>query len=114
MFLNPVVKHIFREVNQCTDALAKLGATFVASSVVFYNSPLMVENLLAFDNVELYILQQNGLWLILYISSFHKNPKKKDVASNMNNEAQWYKPVSLFQKNSLLVSSDVNYNCLTL
>ena len=56
MFLNPVVKHIFREVNQCTDALAKLGATFVASSVVFYNSPLVVENFLAFDNVELYIL----------------------------------------------------------
>ena len=50
-FSNPVVNHIFREANQCADALAKLGAAFAVSFVVF-DYPL--ENLLAFNKAELF------------------------------------------------------------
>ena len=53
-FSNPVVKHIFREANQCADALAKFGAASVVFFVVFDNPLPVVENLLAFDKAELF------------------------------------------------------------
>ena len=52
-FSNPIVKHVFREANQCADALANLGL-HLDSFVTFVNPPLVVENLLAFDKTELY------------------------------------------------------------
>ena len=45
------IQHIFREANQCADALAKFGATLSSD---FVNSPPVVEDLLAFDKAELY------------------------------------------------------------
>ena len=54
VFLNPIVKHIFREANQCAETLTKFGAMFVTFFVVFDNPPLVVENLLVFDKVELF------------------------------------------------------------
>ncbi len=53
-FSNPIVKHIFRETNQCADALANLRVLSVIPFVIFANSPHVVENLLAFDKTELF------------------------------------------------------------
>ena len=50
------MKHIFKETNQYADALAKFGAAFVASFVVFDNLLSVVENLLIFDKVELFVI----------------------------------------------------------
>lgn len=53
-FSNPVVKHVFREANQCADAMAKLGLNLDVSFITFVNPPPVVVNLLAFDKAELY------------------------------------------------------------
>jgi hypothetical protein len=53
-FTSQVVKHVYREANQCVDALANLGLHLELSSTVFVNPPLVVENLLAFDKADLY------------------------------------------------------------
>ena len=50
---NKRVLHIFREANQCVDALAKLGTQFESHFVVFCNPPPVVENLLAFDKANM-------------------------------------------------------------
>ena len=50
---NKRVLHIFREANQCVDALAKLRAQTGSHFVVFCNPPPVVENLLAFDNANM-------------------------------------------------------------
>ena len=50
---NKRVLHIFCEVNQCADALAKLGAQSGSHFVVFCNPPPVVENLLAFDKANM-------------------------------------------------------------
>ena len=44
-----ILQHVFREVNQCADTLAKLGAKFSAIYVSFIIPPAMVVNLLALD-----------------------------------------------------------------
>jgi hypothetical protein len=53
-FTNPVVWHVFREANQCADALAKIGLHLSSSFVTFVDPPPVVEDLLAFDKAELY------------------------------------------------------------
>ena len=53
-FHGTIVQHIFREANQCADALAKFGATLSSDFVNFVNPPPVVEDLLAFDKAELY------------------------------------------------------------
>ena len=50
---NKQITHIFREVNQCADVMAKLGASSLASFVVFLYPPLMVERILASDKANL-------------------------------------------------------------
>ena len=50
---NKRVLHIFREANQCADALAKLRAQTGSHFVVFCNPPPVVENLLAFDKANM-------------------------------------------------------------
>ena len=50
---NKQIVHIYREANQCVDALAKLGASSVDSFVIFlYPSP-MVESIIASDKANL-------------------------------------------------------------
>ena len=46
---NKQIFHIYREANQCADALAKLGANSLDSFVIFLYPPPVVENILAFD-----------------------------------------------------------------
>ena len=53
-FTNPIERHVFRKVNQCADALANLGLHLNSSFVTFVDPSPMVEDLLAFDKVELY------------------------------------------------------------
>ena len=53
-FHSTTVQHIFKEANQCADALAKFGATLSSDFVNFVNPPLVVEDLLAFDKSEFY------------------------------------------------------------
>jgi hypothetical protein len=50
VFLSPTVKNIFRETNQCAEALAKFGAMSVTFFVIFDN----LENLLVFDKAKLF------------------------------------------------------------
>ena len=57
MFTNPVVKHVFREANQCVDALANLGLTLDCPFQYFSNPPSVVANLLAFDKAELFCIR---------------------------------------------------------
>ena len=45
--------HAFREVNQCADALVKLGAQSLYSFATFCNPPPVVEAILAFDKANL-------------------------------------------------------------
>ena len=44
---NKHVIHTYREANQSVDALAKLGAQFLANFFVFCNPPPVVESILA-------------------------------------------------------------------
>ena len=44
---NKQIVHIYREVNQCADALAKLSASSLDSFVIFLYTPPVVENILA-------------------------------------------------------------------
>ena len=53
-FTNLVVRHVFREANQCADTLAKIGLHLSQSFVTFIDPPLVVEDLLAFNKAELY------------------------------------------------------------
>ncbi len=48
------MQHIFREANQCADALANLGALLDIPFVIFANPPHVMENLLTFDKAELF------------------------------------------------------------
>ena len=50
---NMQIKHIFKEANQCADAMAKLGASSVTSFVVFLHPLLVVERILANDKARL-------------------------------------------------------------
>ena len=45
------IEHVFRKANQCTNALAKLGAKFSTMYVSFVIPPAVVVNLLALDRV---------------------------------------------------------------
>ena len=44
---NKQIVHIYREANQCADALAKLGASSIDSFVIFLHPPPVVESILA-------------------------------------------------------------------
>jgi len=44
---NKQIVHIYREANQCADALAKLGASSLESFVIFLYLPPVVESILA-------------------------------------------------------------------
>ena len=46
---NKRIEHIYREANQCVDALARIGARRNFTFVVFVEPPLVVESLLARD-----------------------------------------------------------------
>ena len=46
---NKRIQHVYREANQCADALARLGSSVVSSFVVFVEPPPVVANLLALD-----------------------------------------------------------------
>ena len=46
---NKQIVHIYREANQCADALAKLGASSLDSFVIFLYPPPLVESILAAD-----------------------------------------------------------------
>ena len=48
------VTHVFREANQCADALAKMGAQSLYSFHVFCNPLLVVEGLLAADKANMF------------------------------------------------------------
>ena len=48
------VVHTFREANQCTDVLARLGARSDPSFVVFLNPLPVVASLLAFEKSDMY------------------------------------------------------------
>ena len=43
------IVHIYKEANQCADALAKLGASSLDSFVIFLYPPPVVESILAAD-----------------------------------------------------------------
>ena len=51
---NKRMLHVYREANQCTDALAKLGAQSDSHFVIFCNPLPVVENLLAFDKASMF------------------------------------------------------------
>ena len=46
---NKQIQHVYREANQCADALARLGSSVISSFVVFVEPPPMVANSLAVD-----------------------------------------------------------------
>ena len=51
---NKQITYTYREVNQCADTLAKLGASSLSSFAVFFSPPPMVERIMAFDKANLY------------------------------------------------------------
>ena len=51
---NKRVIHSYREVNQCTDALAKLEAQSLSHFVVFCNPTVVVETLLTLDKTNMH------------------------------------------------------------
>jgi hypothetical protein len=53
-FTSQLVKHLYREINQCADALANLRLHLELSSIVFVNPLPVVENLLPFDKADFY------------------------------------------------------------
>ena len=53
-FHSTIVQHIYREANQCADALAKFGNTLSSDFFNFVNPPPVMEDLLASNKVELY------------------------------------------------------------
>jgi hypothetical protein len=53
-FTSQLVKHVYREVNQCADALANLTLHLELSSTIFVNPAPVVENLLSFDKADFY------------------------------------------------------------
>ena len=52
-FPNMQIKHIYREANQCADAMVKIGASNVNSFVVFLHPLPVVERILANDKARL-------------------------------------------------------------
>ena len=50
---NKQIVHIYREANQCIDALAKLGANSVDYFVIFLYPPPVVESIIASDKANL-------------------------------------------------------------
>ena len=69
-----IIQHIFREANQCVNTLAKFRVTLSFDYVYFVNPPTMMEDLLAFDKPEFFIID---LFVInLYQRWFTKKNKK--------------------------------------
>ena len=54
MIDNPVVQHAYKEANQCANTLVNLGLNLDVPFMDFVNLPPVVENLLAFDKIELF------------------------------------------------------------
>ena len=50
---NKQIVHAYREANQFTDALAKLGATSLSSFVVFLSPPPTVDSILSYDKANM-------------------------------------------------------------
>ena len=46
---NKQIQHVYREANQCADALARLGSSVISSFAIFVVPLPMVVSLLAFD-----------------------------------------------------------------
>ena len=51
---NKQIVHIYREANQCADALAKMGACSVGSFVNFLYPQPMVESIIASDKTNMH------------------------------------------------------------
>ena len=51
---NKRIEHVYREANQCADALAKMGTNRNFTFVVFVEPPPMVGTLLAFDKANMF------------------------------------------------------------
>ena len=51
--LNKQIFHIYREANQCADALAKLGASNVDSFIIFLYPPPVVESIITSNKASL-------------------------------------------------------------
>ena len=49
------IQHIFREANQCVNALAKLEATISSDYINFVNPLPVVEDMLVFDKAEFFL-----------------------------------------------------------
>ena len=79
---NKQIVHIYREANQCADALAKLGASSVDSFVIFLYPPPVVESILASDKA---CLQCNRLLIsLMKFSLLTKKKKKQMVGTALN------------------------------
>ena len=76
---NKQIVHIYREANQCADALAKLGASSVDSFVIFLYPPPVVESILASDKA---CLQCNRLLISLMKFPLLTKKKKKTNGGN--------------------------------
>ena len=53
-FSNCTVTHIFREAKRCIDKLVNIEAIQTSDFFLLYEPPFVVDNLLAFDKVELF------------------------------------------------------------
>ena len=53
-FPNYLVTHIFREVNRCTDRLAKMGAVQITDFLILYEPPPVVDNLPVFNKAKIF------------------------------------------------------------
>ena len=72
------IEHVYKEANQCADALAKLGAEFSAMFIYFDLPPNVVVNLLTLDRTATScnrLIAVVGQCLIYY--PFNQKKKKK-------------------------------------
>ena len=51
---NKRIEHIYREANQCANALTRMGSGASTPFVVFMEPPPIVESLLAFDKSDMF------------------------------------------------------------
>ena len=51
---NKQIQHVYREANQCVDALARLGSSVISSFAIFVVLLPMVVSLLAFDEAGIF------------------------------------------------------------
>ena len=62
-FLRTQIEHVFKEANQCTDALAKLGSRCSAMYVSFVIQSFVVMNLLSLDREQPFVID----WFRIFV-----------------------------------------------